>query len=298
MVDDPARGRKRFKKVYIEITTRCNLSCSFCPGSDRKPDFMSLAAFSHAAGAVAPYTDTVYLHVMGEPLLHPELARILEVCSSKALAARITTNGSLLAKSGKILLESPAVKHINISLHSHSGAEEGLEEYLRQVLDFSSQASALGTCIVSLRLWNFEAGKSDPDNLGIARAIASRYDVPDIVSALSSAYAGLRLGPRLFLNCAERFSWPEPTAPDLGAQGFCHGLGDQIAILSNGTVLPCCLDSRGLLALGNIEQEELSKILEGARAQAIIKGFRERKAVEGLCRRCAYKERFARRKAP
>ena len=75
---------------------------------------------------------------------------------------------------------------------------------------------------------------------------------------------------------------------------FCHGLRRQLAVLCDGTVVPCCLDGEGELALGNLFRQELEDILRGERAAAIHAGFDARRPVEELCRRCGYAERFTR----
>ncbi len=83
-----------------------------------------------------------------------------------------------------------------------------------------------------------------------------------------------------------------PPGEDLGEQGFCMGLRDQIAVLSDGTVVPCCLDHEGDIALGNLFTSPLSEILASQRARALYDGFSRRLATEPLCRRCAYRVRF------
>ena len=102
-----------------------------------------------------------------------------------------------------------------------------------------------------------------------------------------------RLGEGLFLEPGERFDWPDPAAPDSGTE-FCHGLRSQIAVLCDGTVVPCCLDSEGRLALGNLHRQELAEILASPRATAMAAGFSRRQPSEELCRRCGYAARFSR----
>jgi radical SAM protein with 4Fe4S-binding SPASM domain len=63
-------------------------------------------------------------------------------------------------------------------------------------------------------------------------------------------------------------------------------------VLCDGTVVPCCLDGNGVMALGNIFDTPLSEILSTPRATAIFEGFNRRIAVEELCKHCNYKERF------
>ncbi|TGU69848.1 radical SAM protein, partial [Mesorhizobium sp. M00.F.Ca.ET.186.01.1.1] len=58
------------------------------------------------------------------------------------------------------------------------------------------------------------------------------------------------------------------------------------------TVVPCCLDGEGVIKLGNIRQTTFTDIVEGERANAIVEGFSRREAVEELCKRCGYRQRF------
>ena len=99
---------KRFRKVYLEISNVCNLSCSFCPGTKRKPHIMNEAEFAAIAEKLRPYTDFLYFHLMGEPLCHPELPRFLEIAGGLGFKVILTTNGTLLSKHQNILINAPA----------------------------------------------------------------------------------------------------------------------------------------------------------------------------------------------
>ena len=82
------------------------------------------------------------------------------------------------------------------------------------------------------------------------------------------------------------------TASEGSEQVFCYGLRDQLGILCDGTVVPCCLDHEGDLALGNLFHQNMEEILTTPRAVSIYEGFSRRKAAESLCRRCGYARRF------
>lgn len=112
------KSKKPFKKAYLEITSQCNLDCSFCPKTSRPPQFITVGQFDYLLGQVQPLTDFVYLHLMGEPLLHPQLDRLLELCAQRGLKVSLTTNGTLLHRWQQQLLQSPALYRVSISLHS------------------------------------------------------------------------------------------------------------------------------------------------------------------------------------
>ena len=103
---------------------------------------------------------------------------------------------------------------------------------------------------------------------------------------------GIRIADRVYLEYGDRFDWPDLTAADNGTNCFCYGLRDQIGVLCDGTVVPCCLDHEGDIPLGNLFEEDLSDILQSNRAKSIYQGFSEGKATEQLCRRCGYARRF------
>lgn len=273
-----------YSRVYVEITNICNMHCSFCHGHKRKPGKMDPAQFSRVLDQLTGQTGYIYYHLMGEPLLHPELPTFLEMAASRGFKSIITTNGTLLHKCGKALIGSPLHK-VSVSLHSfEQDDEETFLGYLSQVANFAEEASQAGI-IVSLRLWNrgYDEGRNDT-------AVAFLRDrFPDPWTENSK---GFRLRDKLFLEWGDRFAWPDREAPVYSDAVFCHGMRDQFGILCDGTVVPCCLDSEGVINLGNIFTQEITDILSSPRATAMAQGFACRKATEDLCRRCGYAQRF------
>ena len=94
------------------------------------------------------------------------------------------------------------------------------------------------------------------------------------------------------LNFDTQFEWPSLNSKSPNHDGFCYGLKNQLAILTEGTVVPCCLDKEAVINLGSIFEEELIDILNQERSQNILKGFQNHKAVEALCQKCQFKVRF------
>ena len=275
----------RFSKVYVEISNLCNLSCAFCPGTKRAKKAMTEAEFFSLLPKLRPYTDFLYFHLMGEPLCHPKLGIFLELAHQAGFKVILTTNGTLLQKQQELLLSSPALHKVNISLHAFEANDLSVpfEEYLRQCLSFGKAAE--GKILVSYRLWN--SGGAEELNGQIEAALAQYFPGNWVKER-----KGLRIGNRVYLEHGDKFDWPDLSAADGGEQVFCYGLRDQIGVLCDGTVVPCCLDHEGDLALGNLFRQNLDEILETPRAKAIYEGFSSRKAAEPLCRRCGYARRF------
>ena len=285
---------KKLKRAYVEITNMCNLSCAFCPGTARNPRFMSIAEFEAVLKRLSGYTEYLYFHVMGEPLLHPELRGFLELSDRYGYRVNITTNGTLIRDQADTLENSKALRQVNFSLHSQEDVvdEAVLVKYLDELFLFTERVLAGSGVYISYRLWNLSSAAADKYNAYIVRKL-EQYFKPDfsIMEALSRSNR-IKLREGLFLNSAEVFQWPSGKADEVGDEGFCLGLRDQVAILVDGTVVPCCLDSEGTISLGNIFHKDLKEILEGSRARALYEGFSERQAVEELCKKCGYRTRF------
>ena len=275
----------RFRKVYLEISNLCNLSCAFCPGTRRQKHAMTEAEFSDLLPKLRPYTDFLYFHLMGEPLLHPMLGRFLSLAGEAGFRVILTTNGTLLRKQQALLLGSPALHKVNISLHAFEANDLAVPftEYLEGCFAFGKAAE--GKVIVSYRLWN--QGGQEEKNQEILSAMKAFFPEP-----WATDRKGTRIGDRIFLEYGDKFDWPDLTAPEGSHRVFCHGLRDQIGVLCDGAVVPCCLDHEGDLALGNLFEEDMDTILEKPRSKAIYDGFTDRTAAEELCRKCGYARRF------
>ena len=271
------------KRIYVEITNVCNLACSFCHGTKREARFMSAEEFRVIAGKLRGYTQYVYLHVLGEPLLHPQLGEILDAAADAGLRVCITTNGTLLPERAELLCAAHSLHKLSVSLHSYEVNGIGtLEAYLGGVTEVCSRL-AEGGVIVALRLWN--SGGADTKNGEILRYLTAAYGEPE------QTRMGLKFAENVWLEHADKFDWPDENAPEQDVQ-FCRALRDQLAVLCDGTVVPCCLDAEGVIALGNVFSQELSDIIASPRVRAMYDGFSARRPTEELCRRCGYAKRF------
>lgn len=273
-----------YSRVYVEITNQCNRSCSFCPGTVRPRKMLTLEEFCTIAQKLQGVTEYLYYHLMGEPLTHPQLPDMIDAATVMGFRSAVTTNGTLLPQRGQALLATHLYK-VNISLHSfEEGSDTDYQRYITGCLDFARQAGEAGTLVV-LRLWNngCDGGRNERTIALIRDAFPGEWVVRP---------RGTKVGTRVYLEHADRFAWPDRTAKDQGAQVFCYGLKDHFGILSDGRVVPCCLDREGEITLGNIFRQDIGEILNSPRAKAIAKGFACRNAPEELCRKCGYARRF------
>ena len=273
-----------YSRAYVEITNICNMRCTFCHGHSRKMRQLTREEFAHILRQLQGQTGYVYYHLMGEPLTHPNLPEFLAMARQQGFKSVITTNGTLLHKVLPALLEAGLHK-LSISLHSfEQDDEETFRTYLSHVAQAAITAAEAGTVVV-LRLWNkgFDKGRNDLALEFLQNAIPGQW---------KENTRGFRIREKFYLEWGDRFQWPDQQAQDYGSKMSCRGLGDHFGILCDGTVVPCCLDSEGTLALGNVFREELTDILASSRAKAIREGFQNQNAAEDLCRRCGYAQRF------
>jgi hypothetical protein len=306
---------RRLDKIYAEITNACNLRCSFCPSTVRRRESISPDRFALLLSRIKGAAKSLYFHVKGEPLLHPNLPKLIDLAGDAGYDVLITTNGSLLPNRLRDLAGRRALRRLNVSLHSleesGNGAEAALEDILAAVSvlrESDPERKSLST--ISLRLWNRD-DREQTDRLiaGIERHFS--LSAGALVQSLSEQGGrGVVVRSGISVHPADRFDWPDPAAAaadparggesggycsgnSLGAcRGYCRALHDQAGILVDGTVVPCCLDGDGVIDLGNVYETPWEEIMNGSRARALRDGFSRRRVVEPLCRSCGYRKRF------
>lgn len=269
-------------KAFLEITNVCNLSCSFCHGTKREGRFMTADEFTLAASRLRPFADYLYYHLLGEPLLHPQLSEFLSIAADLGFQSVLTTNGTLLNEQKNTLLNAKTLRKVSISLHCYEANSLGipLDDYLAQCFDFCKKASEQGIISV-MRLWN--NGGADSLNENILAQMHTAFS-----GEWKKLHSGFMLKEKVFLEWGDLFEWPDSEAQDFGGKHSCYGLRDQIGVLCDGRVVPCCLDAEGVITLGNIFETDIHTIINSPRAKALKRSFEQRNITEPLCRRCGY----------
>ena len=277
-----------FDRIYIEITNVCDLQCPFCPPSGRKDKFMSAEALMNIASQISPYTKTAILHLRGEPLLHPQLSEILTILGRAGLCVHITTNATRIAASAQALLEhSDVVSQVSFSLQSLCYSENRAACLLSAV-DFAQRFSSLGGSVV-FRLW---ADTPDDWKENIYKLFSEKFGKSPFELRKNARRTILQ--KQIYFSREDEFTWPQSnTTPPL--TGFCYGTLRQLGILSDGVVVPCCLDFKGLEPLGNIFESSFSDIIGGKRFSEIKEGFQKGLAISPLCAACSFRSRFAKK---
>jgi radical SAM protein with 4Fe4S-binding SPASM domain len=271
------------------------MDCVFCPKTSRQNEFMTVETFCKILDKIQYHTNQIYLHVLGEPLLHPQLGLLLQHCDRTGMRVNITTNGTLIKKVSEILLKSSALNRVNFSLHSFNQqvfSNYSKDNYLKDIADFTVKALETEKIAIYYRFWDQTKSELQDENKQMINKLSELIgtEIPDIDS-LKPQGATMIKRP-LFISKEEVFDWPSLDMENSIENAKCLGIKEQLAILVDGTVVPCCLDNNACIQLGNIKENSLQDIIENPRAKAIREGFSKGVAVEELCKRCTYKKRF------
>ena len=234
-----------YKKVYIEITNTCNLSCDFCIKNKRNNKFMSINEFEIILKKLKGLTNYLYFHILGEPLLHPKINELIDLATSYGYKINITTNGYLIDK----IIDNKNINMINISLHSYNEKYNiPLDSYLSNIFKVVDNLINNNT-LVNLRLW-----------------VNNKYN-NDIIKQINEYYhTNIKLEKctikkNLYLDFNKNFIWPDLNNNYYNELGKCYGLITHFGILVDGTIIPCCLDSEGIINLGNIFNDNIIDVL-------------------------------------
>ena len=261
-----------YKKVYIEITNTCNLSCDFCIKNKRNNKFMSINEFEIILKKLKGLTNYLYFHILGEPLHHPKINELIDLATSYGYKINITTNGYLIDK----IIDNKNINMINISLHSYNEKYNiPLDIYLSNIFKVVDNLINNNT-LVNLRLW-----------------VNNKYN-NDIIKQINEYYhTNIKLEKytikkNLYLDFNKNFIWPDLNNNYYNELGKCYGLITHFGILVDGTIIPCCLDSEGIINLGNIFNDNINEVLNSNRCINMINNFKNNKKVEELCKHCKF----------
>lgn len=277
-----------FKKIYIEITNICNLNCNFCPDTKRIKQSMDIKKFEEVINKIHKHTKLVCLHVKGEPLLHNNLEEILKILEKYNLKTNITTNGTLIKKKLDILKKSNSVRQINFSIHSITQNKDINKEYLYNIFE---NVEKLNNILISYRLWNMKNIEENDINNEIIKEIEEYYHINNLKQKLIENNF-IKINDNIYINQDTEFTWPNINEEAIIEKGRCLALKEQIAILVDGTVVPCCLDNNGDIPLGNIFNESLEDILNKEKTKTIKNNFENNILTCKLCKTCGFLKRL------
>jgi len=263
------------KKIYIEITNRCNLSCAFCIKNKRKINDITFEDYKYIINEIKEHTKEIYLHILGEPLLHNDINNFIDYAKENNLLVNITTNGYLINN----IKDNINIHRLNISLHSYNEKYHvDIDDYLDNIFEVVDQIR--NNTFISLRLW-----VKDKNTDYILKYINNRYNTNIDIIEINKK---IKITSNLIIDSFHEFIWPNLDNSYYNEIGTCKGLIDHIGILSDGTIIPCCLDSNGNINLGNIYKDNIDKIFEKEIVNEMIAGFKKNYKCQELCRHCSF----------
>lgn len=268
----------QYKKIYLEITNKCNLSCDFCIKNDRKIQTMTFEKFDYILEKLKLYTKYLYFHVLGEPLLHPKINEFINLAVEKGFNVNITTNGYLIDN----IKNNTNIRQINISLHSFNEKYKiDLSKYMENIFTVVDKLVLNGT-YVSFRFWI-----NSENNSEILKLINKRYEKNIKLQDIKDNTA-IEIKEKIYINQFHEFIWPDLKNDYYNEFGKCYALRDHIAILVDGTIVPCCLDSKGIIKFGNVFEDDIEDIHKSERYQSMFENFKNNVKTEELCKKCGF----------
>lgn len=259
---------------------------------------MSLDQIKTAITNTKDYTDTYYLHLLGEPLLYPNLDDLFKITDEFQKKIKITTNGLLLSKYQDLLLKHPSLNQINISVQSWLNFSlEKKNALIEDLTNFIIKNENKMTIVI--RFWN---DKNNEDiyhkNLYIYNQIIKNLQTKnhnflknDKIN-LKEIKNLIRLKPYLFISVEDEFNWPSLDGKINDSLNYCLGGKKQLGILNNGDVVLCCLDYLGHTKLGNIFNHNLDYILNEQPYLSFKETIKYHQSYFELCKKCDFRNRF------
>ena len=268
--------KRMIKRIYFEITDACNLNCPFCT-NEKGNTFVDLDTCTRVLKQIKEVCDYVYLHVLGEPLLHPDIEKILDYCDKLKLNVQLVTNGILLNRN---ILEHSCLRKLSVSLHSVNN------------LDIDNSYFDNIDEIIKDNKVNIELRFYDPEHLDTK--LKSYLHKLNLEYGLetTSKKDSYRLKDNVYIYFQELFRWPDINDAYIGDKGKCLGAVNQLAVLHDLSVTICCLDPKGHNRIGTLRENSLKEIIESEEYKKLISKLKNNRLCKELCTKCSYRLRF------
>lgn len=277
----------KFEKIYIELSDICGLECSFCTGAKNVRGIMNVKDFEKLLPKIQKRAKLYTFHLLGDPLMLNHLNVYINLAKAYDMKLELTTSGFYLSDENiNLLLKNDHIHQINISLMAFLSQNKlDLNSYFKPIFQLIQRHIEIKSeSFINLRLWNLNTSLKAPSkNNAIYALLQDFFQLKIDTKALKT-----RLARKVFLNQAKLFKWASLNGAHLRTKGTCHALSKQIGILSDGRVVPCCLDSAGVMSLGNLFTQDLDEILQSPRAVRMKEGFKQGILTEPLCQKCEF----------
>lgn len=274
--------------VGIEPTNNCNLDCVFCPRQEmtRAVGDMQQSLFDKIVDEIAGKVDFVWLQDYGEPFLNKNVFELIRAARRRGLKTGISTNGTVMTDR---VVEGIFDSGLDYLIFAFDGATKETYESVRLGANFDH---------VTANIRRFLARKNErgakiytvvqcicmkQTRAEIRRFIRMwRVKGVDAVRIRQLTYSGSEQGGRHGSN-----GDPAGTFRNEPGRRPCYWLWSNPHIKQDGTVVPCCQDVDGALAIGNVRDQPLKAIWNGPKMRALRQMHIDgRQAEIPLCRNC------------
>ncbi|MCX2716709.1 radical SAM/SPASM domain-containing protein [Helicobacter sp. MIT 21-1697] len=292
---------KLFEKVYIELSDYCALSCGFCPSHtlSKRRGIMDLALFESICAQIEGKTRRVCLHLLGDPLSVQHFEMYVKILKNYHLKVDLVTTGLFLRKKHFELLTQEPFVQVSFSLSAFLANPHQLKKaHLRRILDFCAFNIHLQSPIfVNLRFHSNDISHQEKYFVQMLSEIGAYFDLSDITLGQER----VKLGKKVFLNPTHSFDWEiqkdtfaplatlDNTSSQYSAKPLCYGAQKQIGILSNGELVPCCIDYNAQASFGNLKEQSLVDILDSQAFVEFALSLQKGHIPCELCRKCGYR---------
>jgi MoaA/NifB/PqqE/SkfB family radical SAM enzyme len=295
------------EELYLEVTNRCNLRCRTCP------QFFGMAERFHdltwdrflAITDQFPYIRRVVLHGIGEPLLNPDLGRMIRHLKQRGAYVLFNSNGLLLRGRKAHDLAGSALDELRVSVDGGTPETyravrgvDGFDRILGNLRRFEAIKRGLGVAAPRVSLWLTGMKLTVRDLPQLVRVAAANdvrevylqrlvYSARGIASEDQALFGRASEDERAAVAEAVRLAdelgvtlrgsgelGPEnlvdrPRAGDAPWRG-CHRPWRLTYVTANGNVLPCCIapftgTRYNDLVLGDLNRQTLAEVWNGDR---------------------------------
>lgn len=288
--------------IQIEPTNVCNLRCPLCPSGNRTmaraAGFMEMSVFRQVLDELEGSLLAVMLYSWGEPLLHPQFAEMVKICSERRLVSMTSTNGNALSTLDQALaLVDAGLGYLVVAIdgstqelygkYRHGGNLEAAKQCLRLV----EQAKAIRRSAYPYTNFRAVVGSHNENDIAelekLARGLgANMFSCKTIGSLIDSPRFGSYVADQ---EKHRRFYSGHQADVDSPQPPCCPFPFRQPTVFWDGTVVACEFDYHLSRPLGKIGKSSLRGMWNGRHAMARRAALR-RGVKEGFCQHCPYRQ--------
>ena len=312
----PEKLLENARMVFLEVTNYCNFRCNFCPQgiSKRSPEHMDTKLAKNLTKQLyeTGYEGNLYFHLLGEPLLHPDIYEIVECASKRIPRAILFTNGSLLTNNNiesifdvcpyELMISMQLIDEQSFRLRCSSMSWDQYVSGIRNAVQYKLTHNTPTLLRISVGMRKEDSIHPHDDYFphvstsGLRANMLELFsDIPildsqQVQKILDSTEIPFKGGPKLASGASVTVkpmgNWRRIYRDEKVEKGYCPHVGKEFGILSNGNIVFCHLDYDGKTTFANVRDGELESIMQNSEIQQEIVQFCTEGIVPKGCQHC------------